>query len=118
MSLCAPESPRLRRLWDKIKFAFQLGPSEPLSAEDEALLRGIAGKIQSRRMVAPAILALQSMKPLNFIGSQALVGMQPFLELFISRADYERFTAIVERRDGYERLIELIEREESEDTHE
>lgn len=118
MSLCAPESPRPRRLWDKIKYAFQLGPSEPLSAEDEALLRGIAGKIQSRRMAAPAILALQSMKPLNFVGSQALVGMQPFVELFISREEYERFAAVVERRDGYERLIELIEREKSGDTHE
>lgn len=113
MSLSVPMSSQNRKIWEKIKFAFRVTPSEPLSEQDLELIGRIAGHIHRRGLAAPAILALQSVKPLNFLGSQVMIAMKPIVEMLISGEEYERFSAIIERRDGFEMFIERIERLES-----
>jgi len=69
------------RLVAGLRHAFALdGPLGPLTDEDRALLARLAAKVVVRRMAGPAILFLESMRPLNYIGSQALVFLRPFLE--------------------------------------
>mgnify|MGYP001562322087 CR=1 FL=1 len=82
---------------------------EPLSIEDEALLDRLAAEVAKRRMQAPAILFLESVKPLNFVGSQALVFLQPLVGALFSTVQWERVTAILERREALELLIRRIE---------
>ncbi|RME71177.1 MAG: hypothetical protein D6776_10580 [Planctomycetota bacterium] len=61
-------------------------------------------------MEAAAILFLESVKPLGFLGSQALVFLRPFATLVVrSPQDYDRLTRLLERRDGIEALLRRLE---------
>ena len=80
-----------------------------MSPEDDALLQRIAERVVALRMTVPAILTLESVKPLSFVGSQALYFFEPMVRAFVSVPDYERFAALVERRDTLEMLLVKIE---------
>ena len=94
---------------EKLSYAFSVDPGWELDQEDRDLLENIAKKICNRGMSAPAIMALQSILPLGFLGSQAMIAFQPFAELFVPKENYERFTKILERREGVDLLISAIE---------
>jgi hypothetical protein len=94
-----------------MRHAFALdGPHGPLTDDDRALLQRLALTIVARRMGVPALLFLNSMRPLNYIGSQAMTFLRPFLTPLFNRADYERLTQIFERRVGLSALADAIER--------
>jgi hypothetical protein len=61
------------------------------------------------RMTVPAIFFLESMKPLSFVGSQAMHFFQPFVSAFFSARDYDRFAMMMERRENLEALLVKIE---------
>jgi hypothetical protein len=93
-----------------LRHAFALeGPHGPLTEADRELLRRLALAIVVRRMGAPAVLFLQSLRPLNYIGSQAMIFLRPFLTPLFNREQYERLRAILERRQGLAALIDAIE---------
>jgi hypothetical protein len=79
------------------------------SAEDEALLTAIATRVVRMGMAAPAVFFLESVKPLSFVGSQALVFFEPMVRSVFHLAQYERFAHLMEDRDAIERLLEMIE---------
>ncbi len=81
---------------------------------DEALLQGIAARIVRMGLAVPAVFFLESSKPLSFIGSQALVFLEPFVKAFLNLKSYDRFTALMEDRQSIERLIQKIELSEEE----
>ena len=87
--------------------------SEPiaLSDEDRALLDRVATRVVELHMDVPAILALESAKPLTVVASQALVFLEPMIQSLFRFADYRRFTALVERREVMEFLLQRIEAE-------
>jgi hypothetical protein len=60
-------------------------------------------------MGAPATMFLESMGPMNFLGSQALHALTPILESAFDGKDLERLAQLLERRDTIARLIALIE---------
>ena len=94
-----------------MRHAFALdGLHGPLTDEDRVLLQRLALTIVARRMGVPALLLLNSMKPLNYIGSQAMTFLRPFLTPLFNRADYERLTRIFERRCGLSALADAVER--------
>lgn len=80
---------------------------------DDELLDRVAREITSRGMAVPAILFLESSKPLSFVGSQFLLFMEPFVKTFFTTTLYDRFAALMEDRDQYEALIRKIERQEA-----
>ena len=101
-------------LWGKLRkefvHAFALTPSEPaLAPEDAALLEKVADLIIKRGMALPALLFLESLGPLNFLGSQVLHGLSPFLELVCNATEMERLASVLERRDSVPRLIAMIQ---------
>ena len=82
---------------------------EPLTAEDEALLDRLAARVVELRMDMPAILALESGRPLGFLASQAMVFFEPFARSLFRLPDYRRFATLLERRDSIEKLVTRIE---------
>ena len=60
-------------------------------------------------MTVPAIFFLESVKPLSFVGSQALHFFEPFVRAFFAAQDYDRFSAMMERRENLEALLVKIE---------
>ena len=86
--------------------------SEPLTEEKEKqLIDKIAGTIVKRQMEAPAILFLETIKPLSFLSSQlALFTVSPFLTLFGEyQQDGYNVINLFEKPGNVERLIVTIE---------
>lgn len=93
-----------------LRHAFAIQPeNHPLAIEDLQLLERIAEMIVKRRMAAPATMFLESMGPLNFLGSQALHFLTPILDCALSTKEVEQVTRLLERRDTVTRLIAIIE---------
>jgi hypothetical protein len=66
-------------------------------------------------MTVPAILFLESVKPLSFVGSQALYFFEPMVRALFSVPEYERFAALLERRENIEVLLLKIEARDAEE---
>jgi len=86
----------------------------PRAPEDEALLDRLAVLIVRHRMTVPAIFFLESVKPLSFLGSQALHFFEPMVRAFFNVQDYERFALLMERRENLEALLVRIEARDDE----
>jgi hypothetical protein len=82
---------------------------QALPAEEEAVLDKVARKIVDRRMAVPAIVFLESVKPLNFIGSQAMVFFEPIVQALFNFKDYDTFRCALEKRESIEILLLKIE---------
>jgi hypothetical protein len=93
----------------RLKGAFAMGPGTPLSAEDVALLERVADRIVQRGMATPAIMFLESVGPMNFLGSQALHFFTPIIQMAFPQRDVERIALLLERRETLTRLAALIE---------
>ena len=76
---------------------------------DEAFLARIAREVVRRRLTTPAILFLESVKPLNVVGSQFLYFLDPIVHLFVPFPDLPRIARLLEDRDAIERLVLAIE---------
>src|SRR5690348_3178802 len=101
---------RLNEFTAGLRHAFAVMPEgQPLSAEDVALLERVADAVIRRRMAAPTLLFLESMGPMNFLGSQALHFFTPLLDLICPQKDIERIALLLERRDTLARLAAIIE---------
>jgi len=80
----------------------------------EALLETIAQKIVDRGLSAPAVIFLESTKPLNFVGCQALNFLEPIVQSVFNLRNYNEFIQLMEHRSNIEKLIcriELLEEE-------
>ena len=81
----------------------------PLSAEDQALLDRLAARVVELHLEVPAILALETARPLTVVASQALIFFEPLIQSLFRFSDYRRITTLVERREVVESLIRRIE---------
>ena len=70
----------------------------------------MAATRQPMRMAVPAVFFLESAKPLTFVGSQALVFMEPIIKAFLTIPQYSRFARLMEDRQNVELLIQAVER--------
>lgn len=80
-----------------------------LPAEEEAVLEKVARKVVERRMAVPTIVFLESVKPLNFIGSQVLVFFEPIIQTLFNFKDYDNFRQALEKRESIEIMLLKIE---------
>ena len=104
----------LTEKWDQVRAGLSHAFStrteaETFTVEDLALLQRIADAVVQRRMAAPAVVFLESLGPMNFLGSQALHFFAPIIELAFSAHEVSQVAALLERRDTTARLIALIE---------
>ncbi len=85
-------------------------PEKPaLPAEEDAVLEKLAKKVVEWKMAVPAILFLESVKPLNFIGSQTMVFFEPIIQTVFNIKDYDTFRVVLEKRETIEVLLLKIE---------
>jgi hypothetical protein len=104
----------LAEIWDKVReelsHAFSTTPdAEVFTTEDLALLERVADAVVKRGMTAPATVFLESLGPMNFLGSQALHFLTPIVEWAINAKEVEQVARLLERRDTISRLIAIIE---------
>ena len=99
---------------------FATGPGESLyedhGEEDYTdLIEKIAKAVVSRQLTVPAIILLESVKPLSFLGNQLLIFANPVVSLIVQSKDYYRFVKMSEERENLEKLIVAIEDENARD---
>lgn len=78
-------------------------------SEQHALLEKLATWIVRRNLVTPAILFLETGKPLNFFGSQLLIAFSPFVQAFFKGDQYQKIALILEKDENVELLLQMIE---------
>jgi hypothetical protein len=86
-----------------------LSGGEPIPEDEERLLNKVAERVVRWKMSVPAIIFLESVKPLNYIGSQTLVFFEPIVQSLFNFKDYDSFRRAMERRENVERLMQKIE---------
>ncbi|GEM_PF-4627563 len=57
----------------------------------------------------PALMTLESVTPLNFIGNQLMVFMSPFVTAFMKPDDYKEFQNLLEHRESIPVIIKAID---------
>lgn len=80
--------------------------------EQHDLLEKLAQWIVRRNLTTPAILFLETGKPLNFLGSQLLIAFSPFVQAFFKGEKYHKLALILEKDENVELLLQLIEQSE------
>src|SRR6267378_2812159 len=81
-----------------------------LSADDLALLERLAVRVVELRMEVPAILALESARPLSLVAGQAMLFFEPLVRSLFAVPEYRRYARLIEDRDALEHLTRMIER--------
>ena len=87
---------------------------EELTPQQEEILTKIARKVVLWKMSVPVVLFLESVKPLNYIGSQMMAFFEPFVQTLFSWKDYDEIRRMMEERGTVERLLRRIEELDSE----
>ncbi|RKX24929.1 MAG: hypothetical protein DRP45_07105 [Candidatus Zixiibacteriota bacterium] len=80
-----------------------------LPEEQEAVIVKLARKVVDKGMTVPAIMFLESVKPLNFIGSQVMVFFEPVVQAVFNISDYDNLRMALEKRETIEIMILRIE---------
>jgi len=83
---------------------------EVLSEDENRVLDKLAQKTVERGMSVPAIIFLESIKPLNFIMSQMLVFFEPIVQTIFNFRDYDHYRSALEKRETPEILLLKIEK--------
>jgi len=99
------------RLLKELGHAFATASQEGrVSEEERQLLEKLASYIESRGMVTPAIVFLESVGPLSFVGSQLLYCLDPVFESLFPSVELDRLARLLEKRESLALLKELLER--------
>jgi hypothetical protein len=80
-----------------------------LSSADQELLDRLATRVVELRMEVPAILALESGRPLSLVAGQAMLFFEPLVQSLFRLPDYRRYAALIERREACDHLLRRIE---------
>jgi hypothetical protein len=99
------------RLKDWWNHAFAVSPAhQAITEEDKIIAQKVATFIVGRKLSAPAIMLLETGRPLNYIGSQFLVFLSPFISIIFSNSkEFDSFTLFLEKRDSIPCIIKHIE---------
>lgn len=81
-----------------------------LPEEEDAVLDKLAKKVVKVGMTVPAILFLETVKPLNFVSSQLLVFFEPIVQTVFNFRDYDTFRCALEKRESIEIILLKIEK--------
>ncbi len=73
------------------------------------LIEKISNFIAKRRMAAPAIITIESLRPLARIGSQLMHFLAPFAEIIFNAKEYQEFAVLLENEEYVRLLIKRID---------
>ena len=83
--------------------------SSAISPEDLGLLDRLAARLVELRLEVPAILTIESARPLSLIAGQSMLFFEPLVQSLFRLSDYRRYAALIERREALEELVRRIE---------
>ncbi len=96
---------------EALRHAFAVEPPGPATLNDAeaAVVARIADEVVRRGMTTPALLALESFRPLNAIGANAMHALTPFVSVIRDPSSFTTLAALLERRGSVEAICLAIE---------
>jgi len=88
------------------------GFAAELTDNQRRLLDQMADKIVQLRMTAPALLFLESVRPMNYVGSQVMVFFSPLVRGFFGLPEWDELRLVLERRQSIGYFLDLLEEKE------
>ena len=82
---------------------FQVSPQQEEAAEKVARFLIRFG------LTVPALLALESMRPMSVVGSQFMHILTPSIAVFLAHDSWEELASLLEEREGLDYMIAKIE---------
>lgn len=73
------------------------------------LIEKLSNFIAKKRMAAPAIMTIESLRPLARIGSQLMHFLAPFAEIIFNAKEYQEFAVLLENEEYVRLLIKRID---------
>jgi hypothetical protein len=93
----------------KNAFAMERAADFAPSERERELIDKFAQRICRHGLALPAILFLETARPLNFIGAQTMVFFEPIVRGIFDWPSYDAFAKMLERRGSVEAIIAAIE---------
>lgn len=95
--------------WLKHAFAIDDGEDvQPSPSQKEAIDR-VLTEVLRRGMAVPAMMALETCRPLNYVGSQLLVFLSPVIKVTLGIQAQDEFARFLEKRGSIEYLLTRLE---------
>lgn len=79
-----------------------------MATSGDVLVERLTGIIARWGLAAPAMAFLEANKPLSFVGSQALLMLQPIADMFIARELTMDLADLLADRERLERLVDRL----------
>ncbi len=77
------------------------------------IIEKLSKEIVRRELTVPAIVFFESIKPLTFIGSQAMLFFDPIVQIVFPTKMYGELQSFFEDRENVEKLIQGVEEEDA-----
>jgi hypothetical protein len=100
--------------WDELRHAFAIPQEDELTEEERGWLETLADGVVQRGLATPALFMLESCRPLNYVGSQALVFFKPILSALFRPRTCDRVADLLSRRGTVDHLVRMIEERRAE----
>jgi len=99
-----------------LKHAFAVDPSGPVdpTGPQRQVVDRVCREVVRRRMVTPALMALEMSRPLNYLGSQVMHFFGPIVTVLVDPEGYRHFTEFLEHRGSIDHLCQRLEALEAE----
>jgi len=98
-------------MWQWLRVAFFIepsGPALPTDAERDVIDR-VCGVVVRRGLVTPALVFLESVRPLNYVSAQTLHFFAPFISALGDTQSFNEFAHFLERRGAIDYLCQRLE---------
>jgi len=73
------------------------------------VLERVADRVVELRVEVPALLTLETARPLSLVAGQAMLFFEPMVQALFRLPDYRAFAALIERRETVDQLARMIE---------
>jgi hypothetical protein len=94
--------------WLKHAFAIDKpGPAQP-TPDQQTVVDRMCAEVVRRQMAGPAIVFLETLRPLNFVSAQALHFLSPFVSVMVDSNAHKHLAAFLEHRGSIDYLCDRI----------
>ena len=100
--------------WAALRHAFTVPADKPLTDQERRWLEQIAAKVVARRLTTPALMLLESVQPLNYVGAHAVLFFKPIISLLFPPQRCDEVSQLLLKRSALKSLAKIIERRDAE----
>jgi hypothetical protein len=98
-----------RKIRNFLGNAFALDKEKDINPDDSSYLDCLAQKIVDRGLATPSIIMLESLSPLNLIGSQIILFLSSILSCVFSTKELEKLAGLLENRKTIQLFCSMLE---------